>query len=198
MNSLGSRTSCCHSSSCLSHTKYCSSALAPTRPSLYFQCAAMPYSATWCIRSERICTSNGEAAIADDRGVQRLVGVGTRHGDEVLETSRHRRPRLVDDAQRGIAVADGGRDHAQCDDVVDLLELDLLALEFLPDAEQALQASVDGDHGDGGFVETLGEGLPEVTHGLFGTLAPAPPSRCSASRTPPAPGSGTQDPPVPA
>ena len=28
-------------------------------PSLYFQCAAMPYSAVWCISHVRICTSNG-------------------------------------------------------------------------------------------------------------------------------------------
>ena len=28
-------------------------------PILYFQCAAMPYSAVWCMSQVRICTSNG-------------------------------------------------------------------------------------------------------------------------------------------
>ena len=59
MNSRGSRTSCCHSSNCRSQAKYRSSVFAPIRPSLYFQWAAIPSSATRCIRSDRICTSNG-------------------------------------------------------------------------------------------------------------------------------------------
>ncbi len=35
------------------------SSLFDVMPSLYFQCAAMPYSAVWCISHVRICTSNG-------------------------------------------------------------------------------------------------------------------------------------------
>ncbi len=45
-----------------------------------------------------------KALLADHRGVQRLVDVGPRHGDEVLDAAGHRRPRLVDDAERGVAV----------------------------------------------------------------------------------------------
>ena len=41
----------------------------------------------------------GKPAIADHRRVQRLVAVGPRHRDEVLDASRDRRPRLVDDAR---------------------------------------------------------------------------------------------------
>ena len=59
MNSPGSRSSCWNSRSCRSHAKCCSSGSTPTRPSLYFQWAAMPFSATSCISSVRICTSNG-------------------------------------------------------------------------------------------------------------------------------------------
>ena len=87
-----------------------------------------------------------EAAIADHRGVQRLVAVGPRHRDEVLDAARHRRPRLVDDAERGVAVLHRRRDDAQRDEVVDLLEIDLLRLELQPDAVEALDAAVDADH----------------------------------------------------
>ena len=59
MNSCESRSSWCDSSSCRIHWKYCSSRAAPTRPSLYFQCAAIPSSARPCISAVRICTSKG-------------------------------------------------------------------------------------------------------------------------------------------
>src|SRR5690348_17565093 len=48
----------CHSTTCRSHARRCSSR-AVTGPSLYFQCAAIPSSAMRCISSVRICTSNG-------------------------------------------------------------------------------------------------------------------------------------------
>ena len=55
----------------------------------------------------------------------------------------HRRPRLVDDAERGVAVLDRLRHDAQRDEVVDLIEVDLLPLQLLVDAEQPLDAAVD-------------------------------------------------------
>ena len=54
-------------------------------PSLYFQWAAMPYSAVWCISQVRICTSKGIPSGADDGGVKGLVQVGLGGGDVVLE-----------------------------------------------------------------------------------------------------------------
>jgi hypothetical protein len=75
------------------------------------------------------------AALADHRGVQRLVAVRARHRDEVLDPARHRGPRLVDDAERPVAVLYRLRHDAQRDHVVDLIELDLLLLELLVDAE---------------------------------------------------------------
>ena len=86
------------------------------------------------------------AALADDRGVQRLVAVRARHRDEVLDAARHRRPRLVDDAERPVTVLHRLRDDAQRHHVVDLVELDLLLLELLVDAEEPLDAAVDLDH----------------------------------------------------
>ena len=44
--------------------------------------------------------------LADHRRVQRLIAVGPRHRDEVLDAAGHRRPRLMDDAERGVAVLD--------------------------------------------------------------------------------------------
>mgnify|MGYP003694370853 CR=1 FL=1 len=51
--------------------------------------------------------------------------------------------RLMDDAERRVAVLDAVGDDAQRDEVVDLLELDLLPLELLADAPQTLDAAVD-------------------------------------------------------
>ena len=94
--------------------------------SLYFQCAAMPCSATRCISCVRICTSMRSLPGADHRRVQRLVHVRLGQRDVVLEAARHRRPLRVDDAERRVAVGDGLDEHAERDEVVDLLELALL------------------------------------------------------------------------
>ena len=56
MNSRGSAISCCHSSMRPSHARSARSPDSPL-PSLYRQCAAMPYSAVRCIALVRICTS---------------------------------------------------------------------------------------------------------------------------------------------
>ena len=85
----------------------------------------------------------GQAAVADDRRVQRLVAVRPRHRDEVLDPSRDRLPGLMDDAERGVAVLHRIGDDADGDQVVDLLELDLLPFQLQEDAVEALDAAVD-------------------------------------------------------
>jgi hypothetical protein len=62
------------------------------------------------------------------------------------------RPGLVDDAQRRVAVLHVVGDDAQRDEVVDLLDLDLLPLQLLADAPQALDAAVDLDDRDVGLA----------------------------------------------
>ena len=58
MNSRGSAMSFCHSSIWPSQARSAASfAFLPSRPSLYRQWAAMPYSAVRCISWVRICTS---------------------------------------------------------------------------------------------------------------------------------------------
>ena len=108
-----------------------------------------------------------EAAIADDRRVQRLVAVGARHGDEVLEAAGDGGPGLVDDPQRGVAVADGRRDDPERDQVVDLVEADLLPAQLLADAEQPLDSPLEGQRGDPRLAELVFERRLEPGDGLL-------------------------------
>ena len=71
-----------------------------------------------------------------------MIAVGPRHGDEVLDAARHRRPRLMDDAQRAVAVLDRRHHQPHRHEVVDLVELDLLAPQLQPDAVEALDSAV--------------------------------------------------------
>src|SRR2546430_8733852 len=61
------------------------------------------------------------AVRADDRGVQRLIAVGFRQGDVVLEAPRHRLPVGVRAAERLVAFAERVDDDAEGDEVVDLV-----------------------------------------------------------------------------
>ena len=54
----------------------------------------------------------------------------------------------MDDAERRVAVLHRLRDHAQRDEVVDALEVDLLALQLQVDAVEALDAAVEADDRD--------------------------------------------------
>ena len=114
----------------------------------------------------------GHAALADDRRVERLVAVRPRHGDEVLDAARHRRPRLMDDAERAVAVLHRLRHDAQRDHVVDLIELDLLLLELLVDAEQPLDPAVDLDHRHLRLGELGRDVLLELVDHALGRAAP--------------------------
>src|SRR5688500_7671387 len=87
----------------------------------------------------------GEPVLADDRRVKGLVAVRPRHGDEVLDTSGHRGPGLVNDAERGIAVLHRLGNHADGDEVVDALEDDLLPFELEVNAVEALDPAVEPD-----------------------------------------------------
>ena len=62
--------------------------------------------------------------------VQRLVEVRARHGDVVLESPGHGPPDLMDHAERGVAILHRVGDHAHGQQVVDLIEIALLLLNF--------------------------------------------------------------------
>ncbi len=44
------------------------------------------------------------ARFRDHRGVQRLVQIRPRHGNEIFNAPRHRTPQIVNDAQHGVAI----------------------------------------------------------------------------------------------
>ena len=83
----------------------------------------------------------------DHRGVDRAVIVLLRRRDVVLVAARHHRPAGMDDAERRVALGQGADDHAEADDVGELLEGDRLALHLRPDRERLLQPPfhVSGD-----------------------------------------------------
>ncbi len=85
----------------------------------------------------------GVAVFGDDGGVQRLVEVGTRHGDEVLDAAGNRTPCVVNDAERGIAVIDRAGDDSQRQQVIHLIDVDLLPLQLLIDGVHPLDARID-------------------------------------------------------
>ena len=85
----------------------------------------------------------GVPFFGDDGGVQRLVEVVARNGDEILDASRHRPPLVVNDAQHRVAIGLRLRDDAQRQHVVDLIDRDALPLQLLPDAVKALDARFD-------------------------------------------------------
>jgi hypothetical protein len=107
MNSWASLRSLCHSSSCRSQVNFSSSAVtgvvARTPDSLYFQWAAIPYSAMWCISRVRICTSMGRPMAANHHRVQRLVAVGLGQADIVFKATGDGAKGIVDDRQGPIA-----------------------------------------------------------------------------------------------
>src|SRR5262249_38266647 len=113
------------------------------------------------------------AVFADDRGVQRLIAVRTRHRDEVLDAAGDRRPGLMDDAERRVAVLDAFGHHTNGDEVVHLLELDLLALQLLTDAPEAFDAAVDLGDRYLRFSQLRRERLLELLDHAF-SRAPSP------------------------
>ncbi len=68
-----------------------------------------------------------------------------------LIRARDGTPQVVNDAQHGVAILYGFCDHAHGVQVVDLLDRDVLALQFLVDAVQPLDAALDRG-GDSSFL----------------------------------------------
>ena len=103
----------------------------------------MPSSAMRCISSVRICTSNWWPAGAHHRGVQRLIAVGARHGDEVLDAAGHGTPESMNEPEDGVAGGYVLRDYADGQQIVDLIEGNFSALQLLKNGVEALDAPLD-------------------------------------------------------
>src|SRR5579862_3832102 len=81
------------------------------------------------------------AVFGDHRGMQRLVEVGPRHGNKILDAPGHRPPEVVNDAEDRIAVLQRARNDAHRAQIVDLIDRDALLLQLFVDAEEALNAA---------------------------------------------------------
>ena len=101
----------------------------------------------------------------DHRRVQRAVTVLFRVGDVVVELFRNMPPQGVDDAERGVAVAHFRHQHANRAHIVDLAELQALALHFSPDRIDVLGPAADIGLDPGGeqFVFQLVHHLADKT-----------------------------------
>ena len=70
---------------------------------------------------------------SDHRGMQRLVEIRTRDGDEVFDAPRYRPPFVVNHSQGRVAVLDRVCNDAQREKIVHLIHTDLLPLHLLVD-----------------------------------------------------------------
>src|SRR5450432_1207813 len=107
----------------------------------------------------------------DHGSMQRLVEVGPRDGDEVLDAARDGAPLVVDHSQRGVAILHRIGENAQGHQVVNLIDQNLLAAQLLEDRERPFHAAVDA-RGDA-FVPQFGlDGLADLGEKLFVGMAP--------------------------
>jgi hypothetical protein len=85
-------------------------------------------------------------------GMQRLIEIRPRHRDVVFEASRDRPPNLMNHAEGSVAVLHIVGDHADGQQVVNLVERTLLRFDFQMQREEALDAAFNfrrnsaGDH----------------------------------------------------
>ncbi len=103
------------------------------------------------------------AALADQRGVQRLVEVGLGHGDVVLDPAGDRSPGLVHHAQRRVAVLHFVGDDPVRHVVVELGEIEPSSTQLVVDRVEALDPVVDVGL-DAGLLQPALEPLPHVLH----------------------------------
>ena len=82
-------------------------------------------------------------APADDRCVQGLIHVRLRDGNVVLEAPWHLVPQRVDNAQYGIAVRHGVHQHANGNQVINLVKRLVLQHHLAVDAVKVLRAAVN-------------------------------------------------------
>ena len=95
------------------------------------------------------------AARTKNRGVQRLVPVGLRAGDVVLDPVLHGRPRVMEDTQDMVARRNVRHDDPEGHHVVDLIERQPPLAHLLVDRPEVLRAT--------GHVGMLDPGLGELT-----------------------------------
>ena len=167
MNSRGSRMSCCQSSSERSHLSLPSGSRRPRTPSglrppsLYIQCAAIPYSARSCISRVRIWISSGRPSgpitvVCSD---WYMLNLGIAMKSLKRPGSGFHSEWITPDG--AVGVLDRVDDHAHRRQVVDLVELAALLGHLGVDRVEVL-----GPAGDLGVDPELGQLLGHVLAGL--------------------------------
>ena len=92
-----------------------------------------------------------------DGGVQRLIAVRLGARDIVLDPLLQRRPRVVNDAQHVVAVGDAIDEHADRQEIVNLLERLAALLHLLEDRPHVLGPPDDVPTHDSGTAQLVGE-----------------------------------------
>ena len=85
-----------------------------------------------------------DALRADDRRVHALVHVRLRRADVILEAAGQRLIHVVDDAEHVVAVGDRVHDDAECAEVKNAVDVELLRVHLAVDAVDVLDAARDG------------------------------------------------------
>ena len=112
----------------------------------------------------------GNALVADDRSVQRLVHVRLRHGDEVFDAAGHGSPQSMNDPQGPVAILHAAREDAEGDVVVHLADLDPLPLDLPVDAVEVLAPAVEVA-GDSRLLQLGAQRPLDLLDELVGDLA---------------------------
>ena len=79
----------------------------------------------------------------DDRGVQRLIHIGFRHGDVIFKSARNRLIHLMDHAKRRIAVFYACHNDPDGKQIVDLVYRLVLIFHFLVNTEEMFYTAVN-------------------------------------------------------
>src|SRR5487761_1584434 len=87
-------------------------------------------------------------------GAQRLIEIGSRHGNEILDTTGDGAPDAMNQAEDGVAILHGLGDDADRQEIVYLVDGDALTLQLLIDGVRPLDAPVNTG-GDVMFDEAL-------------------------------------------
>ena len=92
-----------------------------------------------------------------DGRVERLIAVRLRRGDVVLDPLLQRRPFVVNDAERVIAIGHAPHQHAERHEIIDLLERRVSLLHLPIDGPEMLSPAGHLELADPGALERLGQ-----------------------------------------
>ena len=108
-------------------------------------------------------------ALGHHSGMQRLVKIRSRHGNEILDTAGHGAPDAVNQTENCITILHGLSDDADRQQVVNLVHSDALALQLLIDGIKPFDPPINAG-GDVMFDESFVQYGIDVAEKLFALL----------------------------